>query len=70
MLERFRKRKTAAKQEGDVHSLDREDDPRGGVQDDAYRSADPRQTVEAGGVTMSGPGGAPQDDEPRVRDGE
>jgi hypothetical protein len=60
VLERFRKRR-AAKQEGDVHALSREDDPRGGVQSDAYRSADPRETVEAEGVVMSGPGGAPQE---------
>jgi hypothetical protein len=52
---------TAAKQQGDVHALDREGDPRGGVQDDAYRHADPRELVEDG-VTMSGPGGAPQED--------
>ena len=60
MLERFRKRR-AGKQQGDVHALDRDGDPRGGVQSDAYRSADPRQTVEEEGVVMSGPGGAPQE---------
>jgi hypothetical protein len=60
MLERFRRRR-ANKQEGDVHALDRDDDPRGGAQNDAYRSADPRATVEEEGVTMSGPGGAPQE---------
>jgi hypothetical protein len=60
MLERFRRRR-ANKQEGDGHALDRSDDPRGGVQSDAYRSADPRATVEDEGVTMSGPGGAPQE---------
>jgi hypothetical protein len=54
---------TAAKQEGDVHALDREDDPRGGVQSDEYRHADPRDVVEEGGVTMSGPAGAPQEGE-------
>ena len=53
---------TAAKQEGDVHALDREGDPRGGVQSDEYRHADPREIVEEDGVAMSGPGGAPQDD--------
>jgi hypothetical protein len=52
---------TAAKQQGDVHALDREGDPRGGVQDDGYRHADPRELVEDG-VAMSGPGGAPQED--------
>jgi hypothetical protein len=53
--------KTAAKQQGDVHALDREGDPRGGVQSDDYRHADPRDVVEDG-VAMSGPGGTPQDD--------
>ena len=54
---------TAAKQEGDVHALDREGDPRGGVQSDEYRHADPRDVVVDEGVAMSGPGGAPQDQE-------
>ena len=54
----------AAKQEGDVHALDRGDDPRGGVQSPAYRSADPRDVVEEGGIIMSGPAGAPQEGEP------
>ena len=53
-------RPTAAKQQGDVHALDREGDPRGGVQNEEYRLADPREIVEDG-VAMSGPGGAPQD---------
>ncbi len=51
----------ANKQQGDPHALDVEGDPRGGVQSDEYRSADPRDLVEEGGVTMSGPGGAPQE---------
>jgi hypothetical protein len=51
----------ANKQEGDVHALDREGDPRGGVQSDEYRSADPTELVEEDGVVMSGPGGAPQE---------
>ena len=51
----------ANKQEGDVHALDREGDPRGGVQSDQYRTADPRELVEQDGVVMSGPGGAPQE---------
>jgi hypothetical protein len=62
---RWRKRNEehrADKQQGDVHSLDREGDPRGGVQDEAYRHAEPDSVVEAEGVAMSGPGGAPQDD--------
>ena len=53
----------AAKQEGDVHALDRPGDPRGGVQSDEYRHADPRDVVEEGGVAMSGPAGAPQEGE-------
>jgi len=60
-LDRFRKRKTAARQEGDPHALDRAGDPRGGVQSDEYRHADPRDVVEAGGTAMSGPAGAPQE---------
>ena len=65
MLGRWRRRgeknHRADKQEGDVHALDREGDPRGGVQHDDYRSADPRDLVEAEGTVMSGPGGAPQE---------
>ena len=64
MLGRWRRRREknrADKQEGDVHALDREGDPRGGVQSDAYRTADPRELVEDYGVVMSGPGGAPQE---------
>jgi hypothetical protein len=52
---------TAAKQQGDVHALDREGDPRGGVQSDEYRHAEPRDLVTDEAVAMSGPGGAPQD---------
>jgi hypothetical protein len=58
---RHRGKDPAAKQEGDVHALDREGDPRGGVQSDDYRRADPRDIVEEDGTVMSGPGGAPQD---------
>jgi hypothetical protein len=64
MLGRWLKRgekHRADKQEGDVQALDREGDPRGGVQSDEYRSADPRDVVEEDGVAMSGPGGAPQE---------
>jgi hypothetical protein len=65
---------TAARQEGDPTVLNREDDPRGGTQSDEYRHADPREVVEDGGVTMSGPGGAPQEglsaEERRERDRE
>ena len=77
MFGRWRRRgekHRADKQEGDVHALDREDDPRGGVQSDEYRHADPREVVEEGGVVMSGPGGAPQEgesvEERRARDRE
>ncbi|HWH54885.1 MAG TPA: hypothetical protein VNT04_04840 [Gaiellaceae bacterium] len=52
---------TAAKQEADPQALDRKDDPRGGLQSEEYRTADPRDVVEADGTVMSGPGGAPQD---------
>jgi hypothetical protein len=64
MLGRWRKRREehrANKQEGDVHALDVEGDPRGGVQSSEYRTADPRGVVEGEGTTMSGPGGAPQE---------
>jgi hypothetical protein len=54
----------ASKQQGDVHALDRDDDPRGGVQSREYRSADPREVVEGAGVVMSAPAGAPQEHEP------
>jgi hypothetical protein len=52
----------ADKQQGDVHALDREGDPRGGVQSDEYRTADPRDVVEDDGTVMSAPGGAPQEE--------
>jgi hypothetical protein len=54
---------TAAKQQGDVHALDTPGDPRGGVQSDEYRHADPRELVEEKGTAMSGPAGAPPEDE-------
>lgn len=54
-------RQRAAKQQADVHALDVEGDPRGGVQSDEYRHADPRELVREGDVVMSGPGGAPQE---------
>ena len=57
-----RKEPTAAKQEGDAHALDTPGDPRGGVQNDEYRQAAPTDVVEADGVVMSGPAGAPPDD--------
>jgi hypothetical protein len=62
----------ADKQQGGVHALDRDGDPRGGVQDEEYRHAAPDAVVEADGVAMSGPGGAPREelspDERRERD--
>jgi hypothetical protein len=42
---------------------ERPGDPRGGLQSEEYRTADPRDVVEEGGVAMSGPAGAPQEDE-------
>ena len=57
-----------------MHALDRSGDPRGGVQSEAYRSAEPRELVEGEGVVMGGPGGAPQEgespEERRARDRE
>jgi hypothetical protein len=51
----------ADKQQGDPGALEREGDPRGGLQDEAYRKAEATDVVEAEGVAMSGPGGAPQE---------
>ena len=51
------------KQQGDPGALEREGDPRGGLQDEEYRTADPREVVEQDGIVMSGPGGAPQEGE-------
>jgi hypothetical protein len=65
MLDRWRKKREghrANKQQGDVHALDRENDPRGGVQSDEYRTADPRELVQDGDTAMAAPGGAPQED--------
>jgi hypothetical protein len=65
-------RADAEKQQGDVHALDRSDDPRGGVQSDEYRHATPVEIVEDAGVAMGGPGGSVPDelspDERRERD--
>ena len=41
-----------------MHALDRNDDPRGGVQSEEYRHAAPVEIVEDAGVAMGGPGGA------------
>ena len=65
MFGRWRKRREehrADKQQGVPHVLDREGDPRGGVQSDEYRHAEPTDVVADEGVVMSGPGGAPQED--------
>jgi hypothetical protein len=63
---------SAARQQGDVHALDRSGDPRGGVQSDEYRHARPEDLVEEDGVAMAGPAGAPAVDgtveEQRERD--
>jgi hypothetical protein len=52
----------ADRQRGDPGALAREGDPRGGLQSEEYRRADPRDVVEEEGTAMSGPGGAPQDE--------
>ena len=77
MLGRWRRRgerARAAKQQGDPQALEVERDPRGGLQSDDYRHADPRELVEDEGVVMSGPAGAPQEgesvEERRARDRE
>ena len=65
MWKRFfvrRDKPRAARQEGDVHALDRPGDPRGGVQSEEYRRARPEDVVEESDVTMGGPGGAPADE--------
>jgi hypothetical protein len=51
----------ADKQQGDVDALNVAGDPRGGEQSEEYRTADPRELVSEGDVTMAGPGGAPQE---------
>ena len=77
MFGRWRKRERgprAAKQQADPQALDREGDPRGGLQSEDYRTADPRDLVADEGIVMSGPGGAPQEgesvEERRARDRE
>lgn len=60
---RKREEARAAKQQGDPEALAREGDPRGGLQNEEYRTADPREVVEEDGTVMSGPGGAPQEGE-------
>jgi hypothetical protein len=66
MLGRWRKkgeRHRADKQQADPEALAVEGDPRGGLQSEEYRDADPRDVVVEEGVAMSGPGGAPQEGE-------
>jgi hypothetical protein len=53
--------KLSGKPEGSELESDR--DPRGGLQSEEYRTADPRDIVEEDGVVMSAPGGTPQDEE-------
>jgi hypothetical protein len=64
VLRRFLQKLRGGARSSDPRQLNRDDDPRGGLQSDEYRSADPRDVVEEGGTVMSGPGGAPQEDEP------
>jgi hypothetical protein len=64
MLGRWRKRgekHRANKQQGDPDALEVERDPRGGLQNDEYGHAEPTEVIEAEGVVMSGPAGAPQE---------
>jgi hypothetical protein len=61
-LRRGEKRR-AAKQQGDPQALAVEGDPRGGLQGEEYRHADPRELVKDEGVVMGGPAGAPQEGE-------
>ena len=69
---KHKRKHRANRQQGDPSALEREGDPRGGLQDERYRTADPRDVVEAEGVAMGGPGGAPQEgstaDERRAHD--
>ena len=59
---RRKEKHRADKQQGDPAALEREGDPRGGLQSPEYRQAAPTDVVEDEGVAMSGPGGAPQED--------
>jgi hypothetical protein len=66
MFGRWRKKgeeHRANKQQGDPSTLEREGDPRGGLQDPEYRNASPTDVVESEGVAMSGPGGSPPAEE-------
>jgi hypothetical protein len=61
MFGRWRRREKhrASKQQGDPAALEREGDPRGGLQSQGYRTAAPTDVVEEDGVAMAGPGGSP-----------
>jgi hypothetical protein len=61
VLGRFFQKLRGGARSDSATELEREDDPRGGLQSDEYRAADPRDVVEEGDTVMSGPGGAPQD---------
>jgi hypothetical protein len=63
VLGRFWQKLRRGARSGSAIQLERDDDPRGGLQSDEYRSADPRDVVEEGGTVMSGPGGSPQEGE-------
>ena len=63
MLGRLFQKLRGGARSGSATQLERDDDPRGGLQSDEYRRADPRDLVEEDGVAMSGPGGAPQEGE-------
>ena len=63
MLGRFFQKLFGGARSDRPSQLERDDDPRGGHQSDEYRAADPRDVVEEGGTVMSGPAGAPQEDE-------
>ena len=56
-----RSRERTGVQSDDPSNLERPGDPRGGLQSEEYRTADPRDVVESEGETMAGPGGTPQD---------
>ena len=65
VLGRWKKRgekHRANKQQGDPEALEVEGDPRGGLQSDEYRQAEPTELVDEEGVVMGGPAGAPHDD--------
>jgi hypothetical protein len=61
VLGRFLQKLRGGARSGSATQLESDDDPRGGLQSDEYRTADPRDVVEEGGTVMSGPGGAPQE---------